>query len=173
MVRVGQIKLNAVVSTKKSVRKATKNRPMKLRPSLTVGTVCILLTGQFRGRRVIMLDHLKKSGLLLVTGPYKVNGVPLRRVNARQVIATSTKVNVKVDTKKFNDEYFKKAISKGKDAAEEFLEKKQKPTLDAGRKADQKAVDDAIIKALDPTMKKYLKTKFALSNGQNAHELKF
>jgi len=38
--------------------------------------------------------------VLLVTGPFKVNGVPLRRINARYVIATSTTVDLKgVDEK--------------------------------------------------------------------------
>ena len=47
--------------------------------------------------------------LMLVnsSGPFKINGVPIRRVNQTYVIATSTKVDisgVKVD--KFDDKYF-------------------------------------------------------------------
>jgi large subunit ribosomal protein L6e len=65
----------------------------------------ILLSGKHRGRRVIALKTLS-SGNLLVTGPFSVNGVPLKRVNPAYVINTSSKVpldgvNANVDDKFF------------------------------------------------------------------------
>ena len=60
---------------------------------LTPGQVVIILSGRFRGRRVVYLKKLE-SNLLLVTGPYKYNGVPLKRVNAAYVLPTNTKLNI-------------------------------------------------------------------------------
>ena len=42
----------------------------------------------------MVLIKVLDQGVLLVTGPFKINGVPLRRVNSRYVIATQTSVSL-------------------------------------------------------------------------------
>ncbi|KAI7905561.1 ribosomal protein L6e-domain-containing protein [Cokeromyces recurvatus] len=145
-----------------------------LRSSITPGTVVILLAGRYRGKRVVVLKQLD-SGLLLVTGPFKVNGVPLRRVNQAYVIATSTKLDissVKVD-EKFNDAYFKKSAAKAEKA---FLEGEQKKAaFPESKAADQKAIDKALLEvvAKTPFLRQYLASTFGLTKGQFPHDMKF
>lgn len=49
-----------------------------------------------------------QSGNLLVTGPYAVNGVPLKRVNPAYVIATSTRVSLDGVNANVDDAFFRK-----------------------------------------------------------------
>jgi large subunit ribosomal protein L6e len=93
----------------------------------------ILLAGRFRGKRVILLKTLNE-GALLVTGPFKVNGVPVRRVNSRYVIATATKVDIKgVDSKLLEklsgDKYFAREKSDKKKGEEAFFKQGEKPEV--------------------------------------------
>lgn len=54
--------------------------------------------------------------LILQTGPFCVNGVPLRRVNQAYVIATKTKVDISklVIPDRLDDDYFRRTKSKPK-----------------------------------------------------------
>lgn len=62
------------------------------------------------------------------TGPYKVNGVPLRRVNQAYVIGTSTKVDISgVNAEKYDDKYFVRQVEKKQKKGEsEFFEAEKK-----------------------------------------------
>ncbi|KXT00730.1 hypothetical protein AC578_8223 [Pseudocercospora eumusae] len=165
----------------KKSRKAI--RPFKPRASLQPGAVLILLAGRFRGKRVVLLKVLDQ-GTLLVTGPFKLNGVPLRRVNARYVIATKTKVDLsgldKASIDKVSGEnYFardKKADKKGsKEAFFQQGEKPQKKEVAGERAEDQKKVDKALLASIkkEPLLLGYLSTSFSLRKGDRPHEMVF
>ncbi|KAL3902996.1 MAG: hypothetical protein SGARI_005576 [Bacillariaceae sp.] len=154
-----------------------KQNPPRVRKSITPGTVLILLAGRFRGKRVVCLKALE-SGLLLVSGPYKINGVPLRRVNQAYVIATSTKVDVKgADVKSITDEYFARSKDAAKDSEEEFFagDAPKAAVVSDERKADQKKVDAALLKAVGavPMLEAYLASQFSLSANDQPHLMKF
>merc|ERR1712178_357934 len=152
------------------------SRQTKLRASITPGTVLILLAGHFKGKRVVFLKQME-SGLLLVTGPYKVNGVPLRRVPQSYVIATRTTVDVsKVAVPaSVTDALFKKAKTAKKKDEELFFEKDKESTIDDSRKAIQKQVDDKLVAEISktPLLKAYLSSKFSLKKGQKPHAMTF
>jgi large subunit ribosomal protein L6e len=171
-----------------------------LRPSLTAGTVCIMLAGRFRGKRVVMLKQLPNNGPIVVTGPFKINGVPLRRVDPRYVIATKTKIDIaSVDVSKVTVETFKRAAAAKREKGEkEFMDAKKKSKAEAGAKkagksastganggkvsaerlALQKSVDTAVVAALKKdSMGKakagYLRSIFTLKPGDKPHRMQF
>merc|ERR1711992_337698 len=160
----------------KTTAQKTNRAVPKLKEGLEAGSVLILVAGRHRGKRVVFLKQLD-SGLLLVTGPFKINGVPLRRCTQSAVIATSTKLDVsgvKVPDN-INDAYFKRAAPTKKNEEGIFEQKQEKYTASEQRKADQKAVDAGLLKAVgaDAFMKGYLQKDFGLSRGQYPHLMKF
>ena len=166
------------VSDKKShfTRKCKIPRKTHISHEFTPGQVVILLSGRFRGRRVVFLKKLE-SGLLLVTGPHKYNGVPLKRVNPAYVLPTNTKLKVEGNVaEKIDDKFFIKVFVK-REKEEDFFadEKAKKERITNERKTAQNDVDTQVKKAVDevPMMKEYLRNRFALKNGDKPHLMKF
>ena len=184
---------------KKAVKK-TSPEFTTLRPSLTPGTVCIMLAGRFRGKRVVMLKQLPNNGPIVVTGPFKINGVPLRRVNPRYVIATQTKIDISsVDTSKVTKDAFKRPEAAKREKGEkEFMGEKAKAKAEAGAKKTgktsstganagkvsserlslQKSVDTAVVAALKKDSQGkakagYLRSVFTLVPGDKPHRMIF
>ncbi|UMM23901.1 hypothetical protein L5515_004387 [Caenorhabditis briggsae] len=137
-------------------------KTVPLRKTLTPGTVLIVLAGRHKGKRVVFLKQLPQSGLLLVTGPHKINGFPLRRIGQSFVIATSLK---------------RKSTSQ-KTGKNIFASGKAEYTVSEQRKKDIKTVDAPILAAIKkhPEHKflfGYLGTRFSLGKNQYPHKMQF
>ena len=141
------------------------------------------MSGPHRGRRVVVLKSLA-SGNLLVTGPYAVNGVPLKRVNPAFVLATSTQVSLAGVNAKVDDAWFKRqktwTQSQLKNASEARLKRveqsKQSETQwRESAKQTQKNVDAQLLENIKKVehLKGYLGTRFTLYNNSRPHELNF
>ena len=159
----------------KRVKEKRAQKPTALRGGIAPGQVLILLAGKHQGKRVVFLKQLE-GGLLLVTGPYKFNGVPLKRVPQSYTIPTSSKVDISgTDFSQITDSYFaKEKVKTNKSEDAFFAPKKEKKPFPDAKKTMQKKIDTGIVgKINDPLVKKYLKTKFKLRNGMIAHKLKF
>ena len=85
----------------------------KISPDLKPGTVLILLSQKLLGKKVILINTTE-SGLLVVTGPFSINGISLRRVNKKYTMYSGAKLDtkrfnspdLKLNSSLFNDEYF-------------------------------------------------------------------
>ncbi|CAF1365098.1 unnamed protein product [Adineta steineri] len=160
-------------------RKKFSSHPRRFRSTLTPGTVVILVAGKHAGKRAVVVKHLS-SGLLLVTGPHKLNGVPLRRVNQIYVIGTSTKIDLsaaKLDN--LDDKFFKRVRPAKKNAEKDIFDsKKEKSQLSDERRQAQRTTDAVVLNAIKANadsrlLRKYLKSRFQLWNGVLPHKLRF
>lgn len=177
------------VHVKKAHVKKVKANP-GARSSCSPGTVAIILAGRFRGRRAVILKQLKDNGPLVITGPMKYNGVPIRRIDSRYVIATSTKIDISsVNTDSITVKMFKRPeAEKPVKSESNFMgdrkkaEKTAKKTSKAVKKAVvsderselQKKVDAALIAAikkdkLGQEKAGYLHSVFTLKPGDTPH----
>lgn len=162
-------------------KKKFVHKPPPLRSTITPGTILILLAGKHKGRRVVFLKQLPSSGMLLVTGPFKVNGVPARRVHQKFVIATSAKVNLPaLDLEVFTDDYFrelrtkpKKKKAKTQEDFFEVMEEDEKKDFPKEYYENNRKLDTAIVPVLQDDMKGYLKSFFTLRSGDRPHLMKF
>lgn len=165
------------------LRKRNQPKASTGRKSIQPGTVVILLSGPHRGRRAVALKNLA-SGNILVTGPYAINGVPLKRVNPAYVIATSTKVALDGVTANVDETHFKRQVRFTKNQLKNASETRTKKseagkTAETNWKAEAKKVQQTVDDKLVANIKKvehlagYLKSRFTLTSGVRPHELKF
>lgn len=179
---------------KKGAKKVSRKSPeySTLRKSCAPGTVAIILAGRFRGRRAVILKQLPHNGPLVVSGPMKFNGVPIRRIDSRYVIATSTKIDMtKVDTAAITPEVFqrpkqeKRAKSEGdfmgdkqkakaEKAAKKTSKAEKKTVVSDARAALQKKIDAALIEAIKKDKQGsekagYLRSVFTVRPGDAPH----
>merc|ERR1712168_1523578 len=159
---------------KKPLRHRKKIRPSKLKKSLTPGSIVILLAGRHKGKRVVFVKDLQDSRLILITGPYKVNGVPLRRVPQSYVIGTQTKIDISGCNVDIDANLFKRQAN-AKAANEMFEEASEGYSPSEERKALQDQVDEAIIGEIskEPHLRKYMQQLFTLRKKQFPHEMVF
>merc|ERR1711981_1545100 len=152
-----------------------------LRPSLQEGTIAIVLAGAHKGKRVVVLKQLA-SGLVLITGPMKLNGCPMRRINQIYLLATENALDVSTVKvpENVNDDYFKHARAEKVKKADGdiFTSKKEDYKPSEQRKTDQAALDAEVLAVMTKhpeaaALKSYFKATFGLSKGQYPHKMAF
>jgi len=159
----------------------------RIRPSITPGTILIILWGAHASRRVVFIKKLERSQLLLCTGPKGINGVPFFRIDQAYVIATSIKLDLSgvkipgdwedwlVEEPKEKKKRRRSDMNEvgAEEPSEEFLKR-----VDAWKEKNREAqeyIDGALAKVISKVeyMEGYLKDAFSLRDGEYPHKMQF
>lgn len=153
-------KLNVGKSTKNNFEPTTINKKKKYKE----GSVLILLSLRFEGKKAILLKTTK-DGYLVIIGPFYLSGISLRRIIHTYVVPTEICLNLSgLNLQIFNDRYFaayKKTIKKIK--KRKFCEKFW--FLIWNHKFWTMKIDEYLKKEINQIffLKYYLKTKAKIS----------
>jgi len=133
-----------------------KRKFIKQRKNFKEGSIVILLGAKFQGKKAVLLK-ITKNGLFIISGPFSINGISLRRINPRYVAPTEIEVDLfELKLGFLNDNYFN------------FLKKSyklysnyQKQKLISMHRARQLAIDDYLKKEILKNffLKFYLKSR--------------
>jgi ribosomal protein L14E/L6E/L27E len=132
---------------------ATEN---KKNNKFNIGSIIILLGSKLKGKKSILLKKTRE-GLFVISGPFCINGISLRRIHPRFVLPTEIKIELNNFNLHFlNDDYFK------------FLKKTNKEISDFERlklislhRVRQAVLDKKLKKEIEKNffLKNYLKTR--------------
>ena len=123
--------------------------------------------------------RLNNNNFTFYLGPYTVNGVPLRRVNQKYVIATKTKVPIDgVNVGAVDDKLFAREKRAKKIGEEKLFDVNAEPTkndISPERKKIQTAIDTQLTANISKVemLSAYLKAKFTLSKADKPHAMVF
>lgn len=109
-------------------------------------------------------------------GPYKLNGVPLKRVNQKYAIATKTTVDVSgVNVSAVDDALFAREKTQKKDKLADLSAEPVKKSVSPQRQELQTKIDAELATKIAkvPMLDAYLKAKFSLSKADKPHALIF
>jgi len=165
--------------------KTPKYRQLKLRKSLTPGTIGILLRGNHRAKRVVFIRQVD-CGLLLVCNP--LTGCPPRTIDHKYFLATKMKLDVSgikvpeemthtyFHNKKAENRAFQKALKKSSILGGDKPVRKAKELTPEKMAINKKLADQVadLIKAHpDPIFVRYMKALFKLGPRDYPHRMLF
>lgn len=88
------------------VKEKSKKKVYKIEKNFKKGTILILLGLKFKGKKCVFLKFTQ-NGSMVITGPYRMNGIPLRRINPKYAFLTEIKINLNYLNLNFlSDRYF-------------------------------------------------------------------